>query len=86
MIVKKSETKPTTAQMQNGQKQTVKLEFVTYSIKDDRDMAELHDRIVEGIEFIGQVPVEDRTYVTVRKVIPLKFQLHGGSLKNLPKK
>lgn len=86
MIVKKSETKPTEAKLSGGQKQTVKLEFVTYSIKDDEDMQELHDAIVEGIEFISQLPVGDVNYVTVRKVIPLKFQLHGGSLKNIPKK
>lgn len=86
MIVKKSETKPTEAQLPNGQKKTVKLEFTTYSIVDDEDMKELHDGIANGLEFISQIPVGERTYVTVRKVVPLKFQLHGGSLKNIPKK
>lgn len=86
MIVKQSETKPTEAKLPNGQKQTVKLEFTTYSITDDEDMAELHERMVEGIEMLSQIQVGDRTYITVRKIVPLKFQLHGGSLKNIPKK
>lgn len=86
MIVKFTKSQPQKARLPDGSVQTGRLEFTTYKIASDSDMEELHEKIVEGIEFVSQVNVGNSTYVTVRKFQPLPFDLAGGSAKNLPQK
>lgn len=74
MIVKKAEV-PAAMVMYNGVPTNCKQELTTYGITTDEDMAEVTDKLTEGVDILLVVNNKECSYITVRKFVPQKIQV-----------
>ena len=74
MKLKTVSTKPFQAKIGEETK-TVQQDLTTYKISTDKDMEELLEVMLTGIEIVSNIRVKDWAYVTVRKTVPLKIQV-----------
>jgi hypothetical protein len=77
--------KPFRANTQQGPKM-VKQILICHRIQNEDGVKEYMDLLNEGVEILTQFNLNDVQYFIVKKIQALPFDLHGGSLKNLPKK